>query len=140
MGDYFTFHTVATTLVALALGGMTFFSFALTPSLFLHLDKEVAGPLLGNLFPTYYRLIAAVSLIAAFLIWYRWEAWALGGIVLTSVIAWLYLVPAIERLRPGREAGGAEATSRFGQLHGLSVVLNLAQIAVLFVIFFRLIR
>ena len=140
MGAIFTFHTVATFLVALVLGGMVFFSFVMTPLVFLYLDRKAAGSLLGHIFSTYFRLVAGVSVVAALLIWYRWEAGALAAIAAASVIAWLFILPPLERLRPDREAGDPAATSRFRRLHRTSVIINLAQIVMVAVIFFRLVR
>ena len=140
MGSLFTFHTIATFLVALVLGGMIFFSFVMTPLVFLHLDKKAAGSLLGKVFPTYFRIVAGVSVIAALLIWYRWEAGAMAAVAAASVIAWLYILPPLERLRPDREAGDPAATSKFRRLHRTSVGINLAQIAVVIIVFFQLIR
>ena len=140
MGTLFTFHTVATFLVALVLGGMVFFSFVMTPLVFLNLDKKAAGALLGNVFPTYFRMVAGVSVIAALLIWYRWEAGAMATVAAASVVAWLYILPPLERLRPDREAGDPVATSKFRRLHRISVGINLAQIAVVVIVFFQLVR
>ena len=140
MSDYLTLHTVATFFVALVLGGMTFFSFVMTPLVFRQLGRDAAGPFLAQVFPVYYRVVAALSVLGALPLWYRVDALAMGAVAAASVFAWLFLMPQIERLRPGRLAGEPEATARFRRLHAVSVILNLAQIAVVIVVFFRLIR
>lgn len=140
MGDYLTFHTVATFLVALGLGGMTFFSLVMTPLVFRHFSREDAGAFLAGVFPVYYRIVATLSVIAAVPIWYRWEAAALAGVGAVAIFAWLVLLPRIERLRPARQGGEPNAVSSFRRLHAFSVVLNLAQMAILIVVFFRLVR
>ena len=112
----------------------------MTPLIFRHLDRENASSLLASIFPTYYRVVAAVSVLAAVPIWYRSEALAMVAVAAASVFAWLLLLPPINRLRPARQAREAAATSRFRRLHAVSVVLNLAQMAVVLVVLFRLIR
>lgn len=135
---YLNFHTLAAFAAALVVGGMSFFSFAVAPVAFKSLGRERAGEFLSLAFPVYYRAMAACSLIAALLIYYRWEAaaFAVQGAVFLALD--FVLRPRIEALRPGRRAGEPAAVRAFARLHGASVLVNLAQWLGAIVLFFRL--
>jgi hypothetical protein len=140
MGDYLTLHNAAALLAALALGGMVFYSFVVTPLVFRHLDRSVASGFLAAAFPVYYRVMLALTAAAALLVWYRGTAIALGGIAAGFLFLLLWLLPRIARTRAGRDAGDRAATLAFRRLHGLSVLVNLAQIAAVTGVFLELIR
>lgn len=135
---WLNFHTVALLCLALALGGGVFFTFAITPVLFRRLGREQAGDIVGLLFPGYFKALAGLNAVAAVLLFYRTEAWVLGGVALAFLFQDLLLRPAIERARPGRRAGEAAATRRFRRLHALSAVLNLAALLTMLGLFFLL--
>ncbi|MDP6709216.1 MAG: DUF4149 domain-containing protein [Alphaproteobacteria bacterium] len=138
MIEYLNFHTAAAFLTALVVGGMAFFSFAVAPIVFRSLDRAAAGALMARIFPVYYRVMAAASLVAAFLVFYRAEALWLGLLGFSFILIDLLLRPTIDRLRPARLAGDEAASRAFGRLHGFSAVLNLAQWLGAIVLFFHL--
>jgi hypothetical protein len=140
MTDYFNFHTIATLLTALALGGMVYFSFLVAPTTFRVLGRDRAPPLISAFFRLYYPFIAITTAAAAALIFYRGEAVVLALVAAVAVVGLLAIRPAVERLREGRKAGDDAATRKFRQLHGISMILNLLQMAALFIVFLRLIR
>ena len=140
MIEYVNFHTVATLLTALALGGMVFFSFCVAPATFRTLGRDGAPPLISAFFRLYYPYVALTSAVAAALIYYRGEAVLLAAVALIAVFGHFVIRPAIERLRAGRKAGEAGASRKFGLLHGLSMILNLLQIGILIYVFFILIH
>jgi hypothetical protein len=140
MTDYVNFHTLATLLTALALGGSVYFSFLVAPVTFRKLGKEAAAPLISAYFRLYYPYLAGTTAIAGGLLFYRSEALVLWAIAAASLFGLLVIRPAVENLRAGRQAGEPAATRGFRQLHGLSMALNLLQIIALIWIFSSLVR
>jgi hypothetical protein len=119
-------ETVAILLVALLFGGMTLFATGFASVLFKTLPPETAGTILRDTFPRFYLFVIATAVVAggvlvpvdlAGAIW-------LGGIGVTAIAARELLTPAINR------ATDTGATRRFSWLHGLSVALTLAHIAI----------
>jgi hypothetical protein len=86
----------------------------------------------------YYKVMAALTGLAAALIYYRGEAWALAAVCALFVLGWIFLLPLVERHRAGRAAGEEAATRSFRRLHRMSVIVNMGQIVVLLVVFMRL--
>lgn len=140
MTEFVNFHTAAAFLTALALGAMVFFSFFVAPATFRILGKEGAPPLISAFFGLYYPYITGTTALAAGLIYYRSEALLLALVAAISLVGQFAIRPGIERLRPGRQSGEPGAMRKFGQLHGLSMVLNLLQIGILIFILIILIR
>jgi hypothetical protein len=110
---------------ALGAGVIVCLSFLVAPLVFKTIDGAGASRFLRALFPRYYRVLLALALVAAGL--------ALAGhrAALWPSISWLLaaagsllLVPMINA---ARDAGAAQA-ARFRQLHGLSVLLNVAML------------
>lgn len=132
MADIFTLHVAATLLVALVLGGMVFFAAMFTPLIFAKLETETASGFIRQVFPVYYRVMAALSIVAALPIWYRAEAWVMAAVAALFIAAMVALMPAINRARDARR--------RFALLHRLSVLINLAQLVAVLVVFLRLVR
>jgi hypothetical protein len=140
MADIFTLHVAATLLVALVLGGMVFFAAMFTPLIFAKLETETASGFIRQVFPVYYRVMAALSIVAALPIWYRAEAWVMAAVAALFIAAMVALMPAINRARDARTAGDQAARRRFALLHRLSVLINLAQLVAVLVVFLRLVR
>ena len=138
MFQYVNFHTGATLFTGLALGAMMFFSFILAPLLFRRLGVETAATFMRGAFPVYYKVMAALTGLAAALVYYRGEALVLAATCALFVLGWLFLLPLVERQRAGRAAGDEAATRAFRRLHRMSVFVNMAQIVVLLVVFMRL--
>ena len=139
MVTYLNLHTIATFLAGLLIGGMIFFSFAVAPVVFKTLPRDDAATLMRAAFPVYYRVMATLSLLAALLIYYRPEALRFGLIGLLFIGADLGLRPRIDRLRTAaRSSQGATARSHFRTFHGVSVVINLVQLTIAVLLFFRL--
>ncbi len=140
MTDIFTLHVAATLAVALVLGGMVFFAAMFTPLIFAKLATETASGFIRQIFPVYYRVMAALSIAAALPIWYRAEAWVMAAVGALFIAAMVALMPAINRARDGRAAGDQVAARRFARLHRASVLINLAQLIAVLVVFLRLVR
>ena len=110
--------------LALAFGGMTFFSGVVAPLVFARLPAATAGGFIRALFPWYYLTVGAASALAAVALALagEWAAAALAGIAAAGFAAARQgLMPRINRSRDGGN------TATFNRLHRLSVVLNLVQ-------------
>jgi len=115
---------IALLLSALLFGGMSFFSFGFAPVLFKQLPMEQVRPLLRGTFPYYYLSVIALAAVTA-----------MAAVFTDRVSATLVLVVALStiyarqilmhQINAATDRGDKAA---FGRLHGLSVVLQLAQI------------
>jgi Domain of unknown function (DUF4149) len=119
---------------ALLFGGMTLFSFGFAPIVFSALKADVAGGLLRKAFPHYYLFVLATAAAAAGALSALdgFSAALMVGTCLVALIARQLLMPAINT---ARDSG---AKSRFDRLHGLSVVLNMVQLAAVVWVLVRL--
>lgn len=138
MTEYLNFHTIAAALNAIVLGGGLILTFVVAPTVFRLLDRAQAGRLMGAVFNRSLPLFAAASFIAAMLLFYRIDAVLLGANAVGYLVSWQLLMPAIERLRDAREQSDTEARRRFRVAHGASQALNLLQLALAALVFFRL--
>lgn len=118
--------TLALLALALLFGGTILYSFGFAAFLFWALPPETAGPTLRKAFPHFYLFVIAASAIAALLLWPR-DPFAAGAVALIAAST----VPTRQVLMPAINAAtDAGDKSRFARLHGLSVVVTLAHIAV----------
>lgn len=123
-------HTIALYATAILLGSMLFFSFVVTPVVFRTLDGEAASRFLRALFPLYYIAIIVLGAIAALMLALAAQPMPAAAMAVTAALAVLtrqILIPQLDALRAGRAAGDAGAVRSFRRLHGLSMVINLAQ-------------
>jgi Domain of unknown function (DUF4149) len=130
-----TFINIAALLAtSLLFGGMTLYSFGFAPMVFSALPADVAGGLLRKAFPHYYLFVLVTALVAATLLWQRdsTNSGLMAAIALIAIVARQVLMPAINAARDG----GAKA--RFNQLHGLSVGLNMVQLAAVVAVLVRM--
>jgi uncharacterized membrane protein len=140
-------HLVASAVYRLALalwvGGMSVFSFLVTPVIFRTQTREAAGKIVGALFPFYFRfclIVAVVALAARLAAGMAFSgARQLAGttlIVLSLTILAYHtygLTPRMAAVREtihSRDAISEEDPARreFSRLHGVSMTLNLAVI------------
>jgi hypothetical protein len=119
---------------ALLFGGMTLYSFGFAPMVFSALKADVAGGLLRKAFPHYYLFVFITSVAASIALsgLDGFSAALMGGTALVAFVARQLLMPAINT---ARDSG---AKSRFDRLHGLSVALNMVQIAAVVWVLVRL--
>jgi hypothetical protein len=126
--------------VSLWAGGNAIFTLMLTPILFKTESRDIAGRIVGNLFPGYFRwglacgAIALVCRVAG-----RGFDLKLPVIVLAAMLAVtsfqaFYVEPRAAELK--RQIGSFETTSKdhplrkeFSKLHGVSAVCNLSVLA-----------
>ena len=141
-------HAIATAIYRLALalwvGGMSVFTFVVTPVIFRTQTREAAGKIVGAIFPVYFRFCMGVAVVAL-------VARAAGGVAFsgTRQLAGTILVvlslgivsyhtfglaPRIAEVRetivsPTATPEENPARQEFSRLHGLSMTLNLLVIA-----------
>jgi hypothetical protein len=118
-------------LLALVLGGMTFFSFFFSPLVFVKLPMETAGPFMRALFPWYFLTVAGLFALAAVALAFVEPGLALvaGGMALLGLLNHQVLMPRINRARDALLTGDATAEKTFDKLHRKSVGINLLQLA-----------
>ena len=107
-------HPIASALYRLALalwvGGMSVFSFLVTPVIFRTQSSENAGKIVGAIFPVYFRFCLAIILYHAFGL----------GPRMATVRETVVSLEAAPKEDPARR--------EFSRLHGISMGLNLAVI------------
>jgi len=131
-------------LLSLWVGGIFLFTFIVTPVIFRSYTRDIAGEIVGKLFPSYFIFSLAVSAITliVFLLSFpdRNARVYLPSVVLliAAVVVSLYvsvrLHPEIRKVK--QEIASFEATSpddllrkKFRSLHAQSAVLNLIMLA-----------
>jgi Domain of unknown function (DUF4149) len=119
---------------ALLFGGMTLYSFGFAPMVFSALKADVAGGLLRKAFTHYYLFVfvTAAASAGALSVLDGFSAALMFGTCLVAVVARQVLMPAINT---ARDSG---AKSRFDRLHGISVALNMVQLAAVVWVLIRL--
>lgn len=116
--------------LALALGGIVFFSFVFSPLVFIKLPAEVAGPFIRDVFPWYFLAGIVVFAIAALLLWQHPVLSLLAAALAALGAANRQLImPWINTLRDRQLGGDAEAAGAFHRLHMASVAINFVQLA-----------
>ena len=126
-------------LLALIIGGMFFFAAVMTPLVFTKLPPEISGPFIRETFPVYSQFMAGMTLAAGFSLWGISESAYLILVFLLFVLAWLWLMPLINRYRDDQLKGNEKAGKTFNILHRLSVVVNLAQMGIIGFVLYRVV-
>lgn len=134
---------VYTAVLALWVGGITMFTFVVTPVIFRSYGRDQAGDIVGRLMPVYFRYNLVLVLAALALVFLFWWAWSPTPRRLTLVLllaaalcqgyVTLRLYPQIVSVKKAVVSFEANSESfarqRFRSLHGLSMALNLAVLA-----------
>ena len=112
--------------VALLFGGMVLYSFGFAAFLFTALPAETAGPTIRKAFPHFYLFVMGASVVSALLLWPidAFAAALMGIVAATTLPTRQVLMPAINA------ATDAGLKRRFAWLHGFSVAITLAHIAI----------
>jgi hypothetical protein len=117
---------VALLLAALLFGGMVLYSFGFAAVLFAALSADLAGATLRRAFPHFYLFVIAAAGLAALA---RWPSDGVGAALLAAIA--ISTVPTRQILMPAiNRATDTGDRTRFKALHGASVAIGLAQIAV----------
>ena len=126
-------------LIAFWVGGAALFTFVLTPTLFKSFDRDMAGNIVGVLFPGYFKtgLICGVIALGC-LLFTRGNRWLASSIIIvvmlliTSVQAFVIepKAAAIKKEIPSFVTTPADhpARQQFRKLHGISAAGNLGVI------------
>lgn len=119
-------QTTALLVTALLFGGMVLFSGGFAAFLFSALPPAAAGKALRQAFPHFYLFVMATSAAGAALVLPRdgLSAALLAAVALSTVPTRQMLMPSINA------ATDAGAKDRFKILHGVSVAITLAHVAV----------
>lgn len=125
---------VALLLTAMLLGGMSLFSCGFAIFVLKNLPTDVARSLIRKAFPPYYLLVIVVSALAGLtaLPADRLSATLLAAICGTTVIARQVIMPAVNAATDRGDRRG------FGMLHGVSVLIQIAQIVAAGIVLLRL--
>ena len=126
-------------LLALIIGGMFFFAAVMTPLVFTKLPPEISGPFIREAFPVYSQFMAGMTLAAVFSLWSFSESAYLVLVFVLFVLAWLWLMPLINRYRDDQLKGNEKAGKTFNFLHRLSVIVNLAQMGVIGFVLYKVV-
>jgi hypothetical protein len=131
-------------ILALWFGGMAIFTFLITPTIFSSFPRDMAGEIVGRLFPGYFwsNLVINALAIALFIIVSHKQAnkpFLVSSICLLTALMINLLI--VFRLHPEAvrakqavtsfesESPDSPARKRFARLHGVSAVLNLVLIS-----------
>lgn len=129
---------LAAVLVAASLGAMLFFSGVIAPTVFQALPEQQAGAFLRAMFPKYFLINGAIGLVAGALLFT--QPVAAGLLIATggAMIAVRYaLIPRINAARDAWTGGDAAAKATFDRLHRVSVLVNVAEMAVFVFVIWR---
>lgn len=124
-------HAIALYATGILLGTMLFFSFALTPMVFIRLEASVAAGFVRALFPLYYLIIIVLGAAASLTLAIADRpipAAAMALVAAFAVMTRQLLIPRLDALRAAKEAKDETATRQFKALHRFSVIVNLLQI------------
>jgi uncharacterized membrane protein len=130
--------------LSLWVGGMSLFTFIITPAIFKSYPRDAAGEIVGKLFPSYFLFGLAVSVAALifFLLSFQGRNPIMNGIsvalISLAIAMSLYgnfrLYPEIKRVK--QEVHSFETTApndpariRFRSLHAQSAIINIILIA-----------
>jgi uncharacterized membrane protein len=133
-----------TIVLALWIGGMTLFTFVLTPVIFRSYGRDMAGEIVGRLFPGYFLYTLVLSIVGLVLISlltpgrtapaFRLSLCCAIMAVVISLFIVFKLHPDTVRVKQQvvsfeRESPDSPARKEFRKLHGVSAVLNLLVLA-----------
>lgn len=131
-------------ILSLWVGGIFLFTFVVTPVIFRSYGRDMAGEIVGKLFPSYFLFCIVVSVLSLVFFLVSSQNRALPGhnlslfLLTAAVVLSLYvsvrLHPEIKRVK--QEIASFEATSpddplrkKFRSLHAQSAILNILMLA-----------
>ena len=132
--------SVYSLVLALWVGGISIFSFIVTPAIFKSYGRDQAGEIVGRLLPGYFLYTMVLTLLALALFFFvamdrtlpaYWPSLALlvTALAITLFVAFWVHPSAVEVKKTvtsfERESRDTPARKRFTQLHALSMSLNL---------------
>ena len=132
----FIYHMV----LSLWVGGMTIFTFLVTPVIFKSFGRDMAGEIVGKLFPVYFPYNLVLTLLALIFLFllrpeptrsgYKASLILIGVAVIINLFLIFKLHPEVKKVKA--EIHSVETTSpdssimkKFRRLHGVSMILNI---------------
>jgi hypothetical protein len=137
-------HSFYNLIIALWVGGISLFTFIVTPVIFRSFERDMAGNIVGKLFSGYFMYNLALSLLALILLitlrssFTKWGFQLSMILVIAAVIINAFVIfklhPEIKRIKEQvhsfeTEDRNSEMRRKFGKLHALSATLNLLLLA-----------
>ncbi len=134
------FSSIYTLILALWAGGISLFTFILTPVIFRSFGRDMAGEIVGKLFPGYFfynLVLSAAALALYFMLSADRAAWAHRLSIFLLVTALILNLFIVFKLHPEavkvkreissfeRESPDSAARKKFARLHAVSAGLNL---------------
>jgi hypothetical protein len=129
--------------LALWVGGISIFTFIVTPVIFRSFGRDMAGEIVGKLFPGYFLYTLLLSVFALILFLgsrpslgksaLTWSLLLIALAIIINLFVSFKLHPEIKKIK--QEITSFEAVQesplrkRFRQLHGVSATLNLILLA-----------
>ena len=125
--------------IAFWVGGAALFTFVLTPTLFKNFDRDMAGTIVGALFPGYFKTALICGVLAlGCLLFVRGKHWFVSAIIIVAMLVVTSLqafviepkAAALKKEIPSFVSTPADHPLRqqFKKLHGLSAAGNLGVI------------
>jgi len=133
-----------TLILSLWIGGIAIFTFVVTPAIFSSYNRDMAGEIVGKLFPGYFTYTLVLSALALFVFFllnadrsrkaFRLSLALLTLALLANAYVSFKLHPDTVRIKQQvasfeREAPDSAARKEFRRLHGISAVMNLFVLA-----------
>ena len=119
-------------LASIILGIMLFFSFVVAPVTFSALNEENARKFIRKIFPYYYTVNLAISVLVLILFIilkiFSLDFYLILSVAVLFAVSNFVLMPLINKFRDEKQ------DKKFKQLHFLSVVINFVQIILLVII------
>lgn len=140
----FFFFSVYNLVLALWVGGVALFTFIATPVIFRSFGRDMAGEIVGKLFPGYFfynLVLAALALSLFFLLnadrtalTFRLSLFLLATALVINGYTVFKLHPQMQQVKQEiasfeKEPAESAARKKFRSLHGASAVLNLLHLA-----------
>ena len=138
------FHACYAIALSLWTGGITLFTFVITPVIFRSYGRDMAGKIVGKLFPGYFLYNLLIS-IAVFILYFtvrsmltargsRWSLVLIIAALIINVFVTFKLHPDIRKVKQeilSFETLSEDSPERrtFRRLHAVSAVLNLILLA-----------
>ena len=137
-------HAVYTLTLALWVGGISLFTFIITPEIFRSYGRDAAGQIVGKLFPGYFVFILVLSALALLALLfskslfgqtsYRWSLVLAVIAVVINVFVYFKLHPEIRSIKQkinSFQSPTEDSPERkiFRSLHAVSATLNLILLA-----------
>jgi uncharacterized membrane protein len=131
-------------IISLWIGGIALFTFIITPAVFKYFERNMAGDIVGKLFPGYFMYNLVLSVLALILLitirssFTRWGfklslVLVISAVIINTFVA-LTLHPEMRKVKQHihsfeRTDKDSVLRKKFGKLHAVSALLNLLLLA-----------